>query len=204
MEYSRLLARAVDAKGDYFPGHSDGVAYLLRLMASVAEMDKDEADCLELIGMLHDVGKIHTPDAILRKPSTLTAVEFDAIRLHPIQGEEIVRSIQGMEHLAPAVRHHHEHWDGSGYPDGLAGKAIPYHSRLLLVADAFHVMTSRRPYQQPRSRAAAVREVALNAGKQFCPIAASLLVDRADSVAGVRPDRGLAARVREMRDQVEG
>lgn len=180
IEYTRQLARVVDAKAGYFPGHSDGVAYLLRLMGSVLGLPREEADRLELAGMVHDVGKIHVPDSILMAPRKLTEDEFETISFHPVWSEQIVAAIDAphMRTVARIVRSHHERWDGMGYPDGLKGRDIPPHARLIFVADAFHVMTSRRPYSQPMARDEALDELRANAGTQFDPDAVDVLAER--------------------------
>ncbi|NOZ01360.1 MAG: HD domain-containing protein, partial [Deltaproteobacteria bacterium] len=122
-------------------------------------------EIVELSGLLHDVGKIGVPEAVLTKPSRLTDSEYQRIMLHPVQGAEIVRNIRhpNIEAVVRAVRHHHERWDGNGYPDGLAGERICRTSRILAVADTYDAMTSDRPYRKGMDREKAlgiIREVA--------------------------------------------
>lgn len=177
-EYVRSLAAAVDAKGNYFPGHSDGVAYVLRLMTSEAGLSREFVGRMYVAALLHDTGKLMVPDAILNAPRSLTPNEYTTIKTHPVYSGRIAAAIDGCEDIVPWVRHHHEHFDGSGYPDGLAGRQIPYASRMILVADAFHVMTSARPYAKTKTRSDALEILADRAGTQFCPSAVKLLHDR--------------------------
>jgi HD-GYP domain-containing protein (c-di-GMP phosphodiesterase class II) len=186
-EVIRLLALAVDAKGEYFPGHSEGVAYVVQLMGTEAGFSPSHLADLQLAAMLHDVGKLRIPDDVLTAPRRLTASEFEVMRRHPAWGANIAAAMHGIEHLAPWILHHHEHFDGGGYPAGLSGEDIPYESRILLVADAFHVMTSVRPYQPARTRSEAIMELRKNSGTQFCPRAVSLLVDRSEREAWTMP-----------------
>lgn len=177
-EFIRLLAQAVDAKGEYFPGHSDGVAYLARMMATEAEFAFNEVRELEICALLHDVGKVMIPDQILRKTSRLNETEFEVMRHHPVWSAEITQRLERVEFAVPVVLSHHEHFDGSGYPRGLKGEEIPFYSRIILVADAFHVMTNDRPYTQAISRIEALKELDRYSGTQFCPQAVQLLRDR--------------------------
>jgi len=119
--------------------------------------------------MLHDVGKVSVPDSILRKPGPLTPDEYEEIKRHPVAGAEIVQRVEGLEPIVPWVRHSHEHFDGSGYPDGLSGETIPPASRILLVADAYDAMTSHRAYRRAMSPEDAQAELRKNAGTQFDP-----------------------------------
>lgn len=175
-EYVRLLAQAVDAKANYFPGHSDGVAYILRLMCSEGGLSADHTQQIGTAAMLHDIGKLAIPDRILNAARKLDAAEWEEMKKHPLYSERVARSVGGHEYAAPWVRHHHEHWDGSGYPDGCAGTAIPMESRMILVADAFHVMTNDRPYQRARTRREALDTIMDLRGKQFCPDSCGLLL----------------------------
>lgn len=173
------IARAVDRKGDYFPGHSDSVAFLMRMMAAQAGIDDEQVlNSLQIFGMIHDVGKLAIPDSILMKPGRLDPDEWEIMKEHSRYGEFTAHAITGYEYIAPWVRHHHERWDGGGYPDGLKGEEIPWQSRMLLVADAFQVMTSDRVYQRARERGPALQELIRNRGTQFCPIMVGYLVLR--------------------------
>jgi HD-GYP domain-containing protein (c-di-GMP phosphodiesterase class II) len=174
----RAIAVAVDAKAGYVPGHSDGVSYLLGLMAREAGYSEEIAQRLELAAYLHDAGKLRVPDRILLARRRLTADEFAVIRRHPVWSANVARGLEDMEWSVPWIEHHHEHFDGSGYPDGLAGGNIPWPARMMLAADAFHVMTTDRPYQRSRTRREALAVLRENAGQQFCPSAVELLEAR--------------------------
>ncbi len=123
-------------------------------------------------GMLHDLGKLVIMDNILRKPRQLTEEEFELIRTHPVVGDKILKPLRFLACEAKAVRHHHERYDGKGYPDGLKGDDIPLIARVVTVADAFDAMTSDRPYRSKRPCAAALEEIGRGAGTQFDPTAA--------------------------------
>ena len=141
------LARAVDAKDSYTRSHCQTVSQLCGLIGAELGFDAGRLTRLRLAGLLHDVGKIGVPDAILNKPAKLTDDEYEHMKRHSLLGYDIVQAAD-MEVEARWVRHHHERFDGGGYPDGLAGEEIPLESRVILVADAFEAMTSDRPYRQ--------------------------------------------------------
>jgi len=179
IEYLRNLAATVDSKGEYFPGHSDAVAYIVTLYATELGIDGPELTLLHCAAMLHDTGKIRVPDSILLAPRRLTSDEWVIMRKHSIWSAEIAEGIDGLGNIAVWVKHHHEHWDGSGYPDGLKGEDIPWQSRLLLIADAFHVMTSPRPYRAAMSRLRALDVLIEHAGTQFDPTFVNMVNDNA-------------------------
>jgi HD-GYP domain-containing protein (c-di-GMP phosphodiesterase class II) len=122
-----------------------------------------------MAGLLHDVGKVGIPDEILRKPGRLTDEEYDVMKQHPVVGAMIVSSMPGFQEIIPGVRNHHERWDGTGYPDGLAGEAIPLLGRLLAVPDTMSAMTTDRPYRKGLTWEAALEEVERKSGTQFDP-----------------------------------
>ncbi|KLU01532.1 putative membrane associated protein [Rhodopirellula islandica] len=144
----RSLASALDAKDAYTCGHSSRVADLAVALSRRLGMSQYDSDSLQLAGILHDIGKIGIDDSVLKKPGALTAEEFDQIKQHPVLGYEILKGIRPFRHILPAVRHHHESWDGRGYPDGLAGDNIPRAAQILAVADSFDAMVSDRPYRR--------------------------------------------------------
>ena len=162
------LARAVDAKDAYTRSHCETVATVAALVATELGLPPARIARIRLAGLLHDVGKIGIPDAILNKPDTLTSEEWDVMRRHSALGADILRAA-GMEDEAHWVRHHHERLDGGGYPDALAGDDIPLESRIILVSDTFEAITARRPYREPRSAAVALEELRRCAGTQFDP-----------------------------------
>ena len=162
------LARAVDAKDAYTRSHCQTVSQLCGLIGSELGFESGRLTRLRLAGLLHDVGKIGVPDAILNKPAKLTDDEYEQMKGHALLGYDIVRAAD-MEVEARWVRHHHERFDGGGYPDGLAGQDIPLESRIILVADAFEAMTSDRPYRQAPGQSFAIIELGGKAGTQFDP-----------------------------------
>ncbi|QDT09838.1 HD-GYP domain-containing protein [Planctomycetes bacterium K23_9] len=141
------LVSALDAKDAYTCGHSTRVSELTVELAKRLDYGDEGISRVRMGGILHDIGKIGVDDAVLCKPGKLTEEEFDQIKQHPVLGYEILKGIRQFSHILPAVRHHHESWDGTGYPDGLAGDDIPRDAQIMAVADAFDAMTSDRPYR---------------------------------------------------------
>ncbi|MBB6048717.1 sensor domain-containing diguanylate cyclase/phosphohydrolase [Armatimonas rosea] len=163
------LVTAVDNKDRYTRRHSEDVlGYCLQIARSLG-LDAETQHTLAVAALLHDVGKIGVPDAILRKPGKLTEMEFNAVRQHAAMGAAIVSAVPGLESILDCVRHHHERWDGTGYPSGLGGENIPRLARLMAVADAFSAMTTNRPYRQgmPCEKARAILKD--GAGTQWDP-----------------------------------
>ncbi|MGH2840550.1 MAG: diguanylate cyclase, partial [Solirubrobacteraceae bacterium] len=173
----RALLAAVSARDNYTAMHSREVVTLARGVARRLGLDEAGTSEVEHVALLHDLGKIAVPDAILRKPGPLTDHEWTLMRQHPVVGAEILASMPELAHLAAAVRAEHERWDGGGYPDGLSGEQIPIASRIALVCDAYHAMTSNRPYRRAMSAAAARDEIRREAGAQFCPHASAALLE---------------------------
>jgi HD-GYP domain-containing protein (c-di-GMP phosphodiesterase class II) len=144
----RSMVSAIDAKDHYTRGHSERVALVARALAERLTLSDEECDRIYLAGLLHDIGKIGISDAVLHKPDHLTPAEFDQIKGHPDQGWAILKDLDQLAHILPGVLHHHERYDGRGYPDGLAGQEIPLTARILAVADAYDAMCSDRPYRR--------------------------------------------------------
>ena len=165
----RALLAAIEARDRYTGSHSKTVVELARRVGDELGLSDRELMQVEQVAQLHDVGKVAVPDHILQKPAPLTEDEWEAIREHSVAGAKIVRSIAGLAHLATAIRAAHERWDGTGYPDGLAGTDIPMPSRISFVCDAFDAMTSDRPYRRSLDVRAAIRELERCSGTQFCP-----------------------------------
>jgi len=172
---STLLA-AVGARDGYTGAHSQAVLDLAVRVAERLGLDEHAIDQVRHAALLHDIGKIAIPDAILNKPGPLTSEEWEVMRTHPITSEEIIRSAGGLQELAPVLRAEHERWDGRGYPDGLSGEQIPLASRITFVCDAYHAMTSDRPYRSALSVDVARKQIADEAGNQFCPDCAHALL----------------------------
>ena len=187
---SSALALAVDAKDSYTRSHCQTVSQLCALIATKLALDPQLINQMRIAGLLHDVGKIGIPDAILTKPAALTDTEYEQMKRHSILGEEIVAAA-GLPEEARWVRHHHERYDGNGYPDGLAGHNIPLQSRIILTADAFEAMTSDRPYRQAPGRDFAITELRRHAGTQFDPSIVQALCQALDP-ATIDPDRDAA------------
>ncbi|MEW2069962.1 HD-GYP domain-containing protein [Streptomyces sp. NPDC007346] len=165
----RALVQAVDIKDTYTRGHSERVGRASVLIARELGMDQGRLEALRFAGILHDVGKLGVPTRVLRKDGPLTPDERRIMELHPEYGHEIVRSIGFLDQARAAILHHHERLDGTGYPYGLRGGAIPESARIVAVADAFDAMTSTRSYRRGRPVPAALRELRRCAGSQFDP-----------------------------------
>jgi putative nucleotidyltransferase with HDIG domain len=163
------LSAAIEARDPYARGHSSRVTVFAQAMAKRIGLDKERLSVLRLGGLLHDVGKLAVPSAVLLKRGPLTDVEFDQVRRHPAAGVRMLRSLGAPREILPCVLHHHERWDGAGYPRGRAGERIPLEARILSVADSFDAMTSTRPYRSPRQADDALDELRRCAGSQFDP-----------------------------------
>ena len=173
----QALAAAIEARDKYTQGHSEQV---VRLATGVAMLLGLTADAVERVGqaaLLHDVGKLAIPHEILHKDGSLDDAEWRVMAEHPVIGEGILRRLPQLAPLAPIVRHEHEHWDGTGYPDGLIRAQIPIGSRIILACDAYAAMTTERPYRPSRGHAEAVAELRARAGTQFDPTVVVALLD---------------------------
>ena len=163
------LATALDAKDTYTGGHSSQVSRYGETIARALGLPEPDVQVVRMAGFLHDLGKIGIPDRLLRKTGPLDEREWAAIRHHSQIGYQILQPVPIDDRIKLAVRHNHERWDGTGYPDGLVGEAIPIHARILMVADAFEAMTSARPYRKGLDEAHAIAELQQSAGTQFDP-----------------------------------
>jgi ribonuclease P protein subunit RPR2 len=177
----RALADAAEARDACTARHAERVAAYGLEIACACGIDATDGADLEFGFLLHDIGKIGVSDAILHKPGRLTDDERDAMRRHPLIGEEIVRGIDFLAGARQVVRSHHERWDGAGYPDRLAGEQIPLAARVFAVADTFDALTSDRPYRAAASFGAARRVIAAAAGSQFDPTVAAAFDDVSDA-----------------------
>jgi diguanylate cyclase (GGDEF)-like protein len=163
------LVVAVDNKDRYTRSHSEDVLCYCLQIAEALALEPEIAHPLQVAALLHDVGKIGIPDHILRKPGKLTEAEYSAMQQHPVMGAAIVAAVPGLEGTLGAVRHHHERWDGLGYPDGLAGEATPLEARIMAVADAYSAMTTDRPYRKGMVPEEARAVLEAGAGTQWDP-----------------------------------
>jgi len=149
------LSRSMEAKDDYTGGHTERVSEVAVALAARLGFAPADLDAIEVGALLHDIGKIGIPDAILFKRGMLTTEEWEVMRSHPVRGEEICRPMKSLRPVLPIIRNHHERWDGSGYPDGLAGEDIPLLARILQVADIYDALITERPYKPAMSAAEA-------------------------------------------------
>src|SRR2546423_10882190 len=161
------LSNALEAKDAVTSQHTEEVVRLAVGVAAELELELEAVRSVELGAVLHDIGKVRVPEAILNKPGPLTEDEGEVMRTHPEVGEQILRPIQSLRAILPIVRHHHERWDGTGYPDRLIGRAIPLGARIVAVCDAYRAMTEDRPYRAALGEAEARKELKLGAGTQF-------------------------------------
>jgi len=163
----RSLVNALEAKDRYTGKHSERVTHYAYRIASNMRCSEDQIESLQTVGYLHDIGKIGVADSILNKSGSLTREEFELVKKHPTIGESIVSELGLSPDERAIIRHHHERWDGNGYPDGLSGQEIPFLARIIMVADAFDAMTSKRAYRDAMSIPNAVEELRINRNKQF-------------------------------------
>jgi HD-GYP domain-containing protein (c-di-GMP phosphodiesterase class II) len=181
------LANAVEAKDVYTRGHSERVAALARRIALGAGVPPRIADTIAQAGLLHDLGKIGIPESVLRKAGPLSEDEWAVMRRHPIVGAQILAPLEFFAEGAVIVRHHHERYDGSGYPDGLHGETIPIGSRIVGVADVYDALTSDRPYRGRLSRAEAGRLLEAEAGRTLDARLTALCLEVAADAPAERP-----------------
>ncbi len=164
------MVKAIEARDPYTSGHSRRVAHYSKIIARGIGLTAHEIERVGIAALLHDVGKIHEVYApILRKPDKLTPDEWAIMQTHPIKSAELVSTVSQLQDIVSAVRHHHENWDGSGYPDGLAGEDIPLGARVVLFADTIDAMTTDRPYRKALGEAQVRAELIKYRGKQFDP-----------------------------------
>lgn len=163
------LSAAIDAKDQYTQGHSERVAMLSEMLARKIGYSDLEAERIRISGLVHDVGKIGVAESVLCKPGRLTNEEFDIIKTHPRVGYDIMKTIPDLHDILPGVLHHHERWDGNGYPDKLGGQDIPHMARIMAIADTFDAMSSNRAYRSGLSRERVFKELRACKGTQFDP-----------------------------------
>jgi putative nucleotidyltransferase with HDIG domain len=182
------LSNALEAKDAVTSEHTEEVVRLAVAVAAELDLDLEAVRTVELGAVLHDIGKVRVPEAILNKPGPLDEAEWAIMRTHPEVGEQIVRPIQSLQAILPIIRHHHERWDGTGYPDKLSGRAIPVGARIVAVCDAYRAMTEDRPYREALGVDEARRELEEGSGSQFDPECVAALLralDRRQATAKV-------------------
>jgi hypothetical protein len=169
-ELLELMVKAIEARDPYTSGHSRRVSQYSRIIARAIGIGGAELERISVVALLHDVGKIHEIYApILRKPEKLSPAEWAVMQTHPIKSSELVATVSHLKDIVAPVRHHHENWDGTGYPDGLQGEQIPLGARIVLFADTIDAMTTDRPYRKALSEAQVRSELVKFRGKQFDP-----------------------------------
>jgi len=176
-----LLSAEIERRDPYTLGHSERVTAVAQAIAERLRCGRDELTAIALGGPLHDIGKLTIPDAVLLKPGRLDDAELLRVREHPAAGARMLQGVKALAAALPCVLHHHERWDGCGYPHGLAGAAIPRVARVLAVADAWDAMTTTRPYRLALSPEDAVEEVGRCSGTQFDPEAAGAFLSAWDA-----------------------
>lgn len=176
VELMELLAKIIDARDPETSGHALNVAEYAAAIGRQFKLSPERIEDLRWAGMLHDIGKLGVPEKILLKPGKLTPDEYAQVKKHAALGGGLLETVRGLSHLAPYVRHHHERWDGNGYPDGLAGEEIPFEARVLAVCDAAEAMAAARPYKQKYTMEQIVEELRRCAGHQFDPDVAEAFI----------------------------
>jgi len=199
LSWATALAQAVDTRIAVPDEHSTAVARYAAVIAEEMGWQGTDLALLRMAAMLHDVGKVGIPDSILRKAGPLTEEEFDQMRLAPVTGAELVGRVEGLGPIVPWIYHAHEHMDGSGYPEGLRGDAIPPASRIIAVADAFDAMTTNRPYRGALSRTDAMAELRRCEGSQFDTACVDALERSVDMLEGELTSEALEANASESR-----
>jgi HD-GYP domain-containing protein (c-di-GMP phosphodiesterase class II) len=188
-ELLQLMVAAIEARDPYTSGHSKRVSENSRVIARAVGLSQKQIDRVAIAALLHDVGKIHEAFApILRKPSRLTDEEMAVMKTHPIKSAELVQNVSQLKDIVSAVRHHHENWDGTGYPDGLKGDDIPQSARIIMFADTIDAMTSDRPYRAALGEAQVRAELVKMSGRQFDPRMCEVLLSSPHFKSLFKPD----------------
>lgn len=172
----RVLVSRIEEKDPYTHGHTERVAEYAVGIARAMDFPPEEVQRIQFGAFLHDIGKVHTEDHVLRKPDALTEEEWKIVKMHPLRGAEMVRGVRFLERVVDIIRHHHERIDGKGYPDGLSGDEISLAARIVNVADAFDAMTTDRPYRTGLDTDEAIRQLQEKSGTQFAPEVVEVMV----------------------------
>jgi putative two-component system response regulator len=176
LETVKVLANTIETRDPYTHGHVERVATYARWLANALSWPAENMRMLEFGSRLHDIGKIIVPDHILKKPGQLTPEEWSLMKQHTEAGAKILRGISHLQIITPYVLHHHERWDGSGYPHGLKGREIPLEGRLLAIADVYDALTSARPYHPARSHRDVIRYLQIRSGTHFDPDLSAIFI----------------------------
>ncbi|PNV78884.1 MAG: response regulator [Dictyoglomus turgidum] len=171
-----VLVKTLEYYDRYTQGHSERVARYAVKIAERIGLDRERIKRVYWASLVHDIGKIYIPQDLLNKNGRFTEDEYEFVKIHPVKSEEILSQVEELKDLGKIVRHHHERWDGKGYPDGLSGENIPLESRIIAVADAFEAMTAERPYKRALSLKEAIQEIEKNKGTQFDPFLAEIMI----------------------------
>ena len=191
LEAIESLNATVEAKDPYTAGHTRRVQRIALAVGEELGLSAQELDALRFGGLFHDIGKLGVPDAVLAKPGPLTPEEFEQVQLHVTEGARIVEKFSRLSGAVPVIRHHHERWDGSGYPDGVAGEAIPIEAAIVGLADAWDAMTTDRPHHRALTTQEALAEVRAGRGTQFAPaVVDAFLAAMRKRPADLRLDEG--------------
>lgn len=182
----KSIASALDAKDPYTHGHSMRVTLYSIILAKELNVPSNQLEAIETAGLLHDIGKIAIPESILCKPGKLTDDEFVIMKSHPANSEKLIASIKKLHEISPGVKHHHERWDGRGYPDKLKGEEIPFAARIIAIADTYDAMTSTRSYRVALSHETAISEIEKCAGTQFDPVLAKKFIEIQDIIKAAK------------------
>lgn len=167
LELLRTMLACLEEKDSYTHGHSIRVTQYATVIAKHLQLQPSEIEEVQLVGLLHDIGKVGIPDNVLLKPAPLTKPEFEIMKSHPIRSARILEKANALHSLVEGVKYHHERIDGLGYPDGLRGNEIPLYARIILIADTYDAMTSTRPYRLALDKDTALKELVRFSGTQF-------------------------------------
>jgi response regulator RpfG family c-di-GMP phosphodiesterase len=192
----QVMAKVLEAKDPYTKFHSEKVAKYARQIGKKVGYDERQMELIQIAGILHDFGKIGIKEAVLNKPGSLTQFEYEAIKRHPLIASAILEPIEELRSIIRDIRHHHEWWNGEGYPDGLAGEEVPLGARILCVADSYDAMTSSRSYHDPMSEEDAIVELKRCKGKQFDPELVDLFCEVLDE------NRKRRERISKLREEI--
>ncbi len=171
------LSSSIEKKDDYTYGHSNRVAWYSVIIGKRIGLPADKLLILEKAALLHDIGKINVPDYILQKDNKLTSKEYQTVKMHAVIGYEILKTMTDIEDLYLTARHHHERYDGAGYPDGLKGMEIPLFARIVAVADTFDAMTSDRPYRKALDKETVIKELRHASDTQLDPYLCDIMIE---------------------------